>query len=218
MNERISLGGVPVVGFGATPATAGPRPFFSKDFTPILYPLIPAVGGALLGYHIKKGTGAVVGGVVGGAVGGLVYFGAHFNDSGTPGPSTQTGPTSTPTQLPAASTWRRIPFTDVAKLKAGQQIAMAAAMPGGALIPPEIIAALKSQFDALANAPVNLPTKNFLQYPPGSKLPSDWPADDDLGANAYRISADVIADAPPEAANIKSPSSSDGTFEVWVRG
>ena len=101
-------------------------------------------------------------------------------------------------------------------VKAGQQIAIAAAESNGAPIPPDEIANIAMQFTALATAPVSLPATNFIQYPPGSQLPYDWPKDDDLGPNAYRVTADVIADAPPEVKPIKVPPSSVGVFKVWV--
>jgi hypothetical protein len=201
MHEQICLGGAPVVGFGAPPQDSYEATLAHERATApatIGGFFVGAIGGALLGNTIHKGAvGATVGTIAGGVSGAL---GGNLIAS-----------------YMLRKTWRRIPFTDITKLKAGQQIAMSAAMPGGVVIPPEIIAALKTQLEALANAPASLPTKNFLQYPPGSKLPPYWPADDNLGPNAYRISADVIADAPSGSAGIKDPPSSAGTFEVWVR-
>jgi L-fuculose-phosphate aldolase len=54
------------------------------------------------------------------------------------------------------------------------------------------IAKLNMQIAALATAPVNLPTGNFVTYPPGAKLPNDWPSDDNLGPNAYRGSMTML--------------------------
>lgn len=214
LHERISINGAPVVGFGD--AASEKKQLESVFIPPLVGFLAGSIGGAVLGSLVKKGVGTAVGtiaGGVGGAAVGLVV-GYHLAHS--------TGAAATSTPATPAS-WRRIPIEDIAKLKAGQQYAVAVAMANGAPLLPADIASIDLQFTALKTAPVNLPFKNFASYPPGSKLPSDWPKDDDLGPNAYRISADLTADAPADAAGLKNLNTesfaADGlAAEVWVRG
>jgi hypothetical protein len=205
MREHISLGGVPVVGFGADPYEMALAQERAAAPATIICFLLGAVGGAVLGNVIHKGAvgtaiGTVVGGIGGGIGGNLLA--SSFESSA---------------RAYRQASWRRIPVTEIANLKSGQQLAIAAGAPYRTPIPPEDIAAINLQFEALKTAPVNLPFKNFATYPPGSKLPDDWPTDDDLGPNAYRISEELIMDAPPEAARIEDLAPKNGTIEVWVR-
>jgi hypothetical protein len=197
MNEQIFLSGAPVVGFGD--AASSMKLDVPKQV--LLASLAGATGGAVLGALFKKGVGAAIGAVVG-ALGGAA-FAVHTTD----------------VAIAAWTTWVRLPITSLDTIKAGQQLALAFAMPNGAPMSSDMISKINLQFTALVTAPVNLPTTNFVQYPPGSKLPSDWPADDDLGPNAYRLIADVIANALPEAAQLKNFDlpKDQGTIKVWSR-
>lgn len=215
MNERISFNGRPTIGFGD--AASETKQLEAVFVPPIVGFFVGSIGGAVLGSLVKKGVGTAIGTIVGGlggAAGGLVV-GWHLAH-----PTGATVPSTTPS---ITSSWKRIPIEDIAKLKAGQQYAVAVAMANGAPLLPADIASIDLQFTALKTAPVNLPFKNFASYPPGTKLPSDWPKDDDLGPNAYRISADLTADAPADAAGLKNINTeslaADGlAAEVWVRG
>jgi hypothetical protein len=207
MREQIFLGGAPVVGFGVGLSDeASEKKFYGVMIgVPLLGIVAGSIGGAVLGKGvIGTAAGAVIGGLVGGAAGigtGILVLKHEAS-----------------TAVRASWTWQRIPeLSDLSKLKAGDQLAFAIAEPGDAPISPELLADIKLQFTALNTAPVNLPTKNFVLYPPGSKLPADWPRDDSLGPNAYRITADVITDAPPSAAWLKPIAPSEGTVEVWAR-
>jgi hypothetical protein len=195
MYEQISLGGAPVVGFGDA---GGAKSLIEHG--PVIGTLVGATGGAILGALVKKGVGAAVGAVVGGLGGAFVGIAVAKATPNNPPPP-----------------WQHIPFTDIAKLVAGQQLALAVAAPNGAPMPPEDIAAINTQFTALLTAPVNLPFKDFVQYPPGSKLPLDWPADDDLGPNAYRVAETLTVDAPPETAKFKDLAPNLGTVKAWMR-
>jgi hypothetical protein len=213
IHEQISFNGRPAIGFGD--AVSEKKQLEAVFVPPLVGFLVGSIGGAVLGSLVEKGVGTAVGtiaGGVGGAAVGLVvgYHLAH------PDSAVATSTPATPTP------WRRIPVEDIAKLKSGQQYAVAVALANGAPLLPADIASIDLQFTALKTAPVNLPFKNFASYPPGAKLPSDWPKDDDLGPNAYRISADLIADAPADAAGLKNINTesfaADGlAAEVWVR-
>lgn len=203
MHEQISLNGAPVVGFGDEASEK--KSYAVLIGVPLLGIVAGAVGGAALGKGaIGTAGGAVIGGLVGGAGGIMVAQLVLRHEAST--------------AVRASWAWQRIPqLSDLSKLRAGDQLAVAIAEPRGAPMSPELLADIKLQFTALNTAPVSLPTKNFVLYPPGSKLPSDWPWDDRLGPNAYRITADVIMDAPPSSAWLKPLDPSVGTTEVWAR-
>jgi len=211
----ITRNGHAVVGFGET-ATAPPR---SRIAQTLADAFLGAAAGAGLGGLIGGKTGALIGVAVGSIGVGAVTYAVLGEDAAPAAPSPMP-PNDGPPALPAAtwwSPWKRIQISDIANLKAGQQMATAFALPGSAIISPEDVAKITTQFTALTTAPANLPVKNIIPYPPGSQLPRDWPPDDDLGSNAYRVIEDVVMDAPPEAATIKTPPPSMGTFELWVR-
>jgi len=221
MHEQVFLGGAPVVGFGAQDpdpyAAALARERAAAPATIIGF-FVGAIGGAVLGNLVHKGaTGAAVGAVtggVGGAIGGNLL--SHALNK-------------TPLTMP----WQRVPeinvsagngafrqVLDVSNLKAGQQFALAIVDAGGAPIPPDQIAQftalITGQFTAQIRSPSPPPVGNFVTYPPGAPLPADWPADDDLGPNAYRVMADIFADKPQDAAP-SLPLASEGTVKMWTR-
>lgn len=245
MHEQIALNGAPVVGFGGS--VEDEKKFYGTMIgVPLLGIIAGAAGGALLGRK-KSGAvaavGAVAGGIAGGA-GGIVlaelilrattpaalpskYVPPPENDlPALPAPpSAPAQPTPTPPTTPSqpqsqpqssAPTWKRIQVNELVGLKSGQQLAISVAIPGFAPFQGDI-AQTQAQLLALTAAPASLPIKNYIQYPPGSELPTIWPSDDNLGPNAFRMIGDVVANAPPEAALLKAPLPSEGTIEMWVR-
>lgn len=224
MKEQISLNGAPVVGFGITPEDveqsrlrdlqdpykmALARERATAPATIIGF-FVGSIGGAVLGNFVHKGAvGTAIGtmsGGFGGAVGGNLL--AMYA-----------------TREPLPTPWQRVPeksvsagdgglrqILDVPSLKAGDQCAFAVAAPGGVLIPPDQIAQVTQLFQ-------NLPTgySEVYLYPPGAKLPANWPTDDDLGPNAYRVMENVLADVAQGAAALGVPPTSVGTIKMWVR-
>jgi hypothetical protein len=198
-HEQLFLGGAPVVGFG----DAGAVP--PIEHVPVISTLIGATGGAILGALVKKGVGAAIGAVVGGLSGAIVAVAVAKATSNNPPPA-----------------WRRVQPTTTAtgktldlSVKAGQQIAVAVVGPNGAPVSSTEVSQLHTILATLPASPANLPTKNFVEYPPGSRLPPDWPTDDNLGAGAYRATADVLADTPRTSRAIPPPSVL--AIEIWVR-
>jgi len=193
-NDQIFLNGAPIVGFGDIQGAVPPI-----EHGPVIGILVGATGGAILGALVKKGIGAAVGAVVGGLGGAFVGVAIAKATPNNPPPS-----------------WRLAQQFPVG-VKAGQQIAMAVVGPNGAPIPPADVAQLDALLTALSTAPANLPVRNFVKYPPGSQLPPDWPADDDLGANAYRITEDVLIDMPTNTKPMRPLPPDAGMFKIWVR-
>ncbi len=198
ISERISRAGAPVIGFGDADISVG-NPLIKDPFIGFV---AGAVGGAMLGSLAEKKVWTAVGTAVGAFSGLIVGFEIAVRRE-------------LAENVKQVSPWKRI--SDFSGLKSGQQIAMAITGPYGAPIPPELVSQFDAQLTALLTAPVNLPTANFAKYPPGSQLPSDWPKDDDLGAGAYRVTADVVAAPPTEAASFKLPPPSVGNMEIWTR-
>ena len=227
----ISRNGRAVVGFGDAPVAA---PTNSRVAQTLADAFLGAAAGAGLGGLIGGKTGALIGVAVGGIGVGAVTYVVLGEDAApassppndgpsalapTPAPTPTPTPTPTPA-LPAAtwwSPWKRIQISELVGLKAGQQLAIAAALPGGAPISSRDLAQVEIQLEALTAAPASLPIKNYVQFPPGSQLSAIWPPNDDLGPNAFRMIGDVVADAPPEAATLKPLPPSAGTIELWVR-
>ena len=202
-----------VVGFGDETNWSFANPPRSEKV--IMSTLAGISAGAVLGNLVKHGKGAAVGAVLGGGVAGVLMYAVTGTSPAVPS-STPTVPATPAAPAAATSTpWQRI--SDLSGIKSGQQIAMAITGPYGVPIPQELISQFDAQLAALLTAPVNLPTANFAKYPPGSQLPSDWPKDDDLGAGAYRVTADVVAAPPPEAASFKLPPPSVGNMKIWTR-
>ena len=202
----IKRNGIPVVGFGDADLIT--NPIISR---PAIGFVLGSLGGAALG-ALTKSVGWTAAGTFLGGFGGMVAGAAvALNEA-------RAATTPTPAATPGEwSQWKRIQISDLIGMKAGQQLAMAAVRAGGVPFPPEVIANMDIQLTALATAPANLPIKNIVKYPPGSQLPSDWPKDDDLGPNAYRMIGDLVMNAPPEAATLKPLSSDEGTIELWMR-
>lgn len=211
-HEQVFLGGAPVVGFGDPPRDPNEEYLAHQKATAparIGGLLVGAIGGAVLGNRIHKGAvGATVGtlaGGFGGALGGELLASYALRKT-------------LPTMLP----WQRVPersvpagnggfrqILDASSLKAQDQYAVAIAAPGGAPIPPDQIA-------EIAEVAKTLPTGHSNLYPPGTSLPADWPADDDLGPNAYRVMEDVLRDVPYGTA-LTVPPTSVATIKMWVR-
>jgi hypothetical protein len=239
----ISRNGRAVVGFGDAPVAA---PSNSRVAQTLADAFLGAAAGAGLGGLIGGKTGALIGVAVGGIGVGAVTYAVLGEDAApapstpndgppapapapTPAPAPAPAPTPTPAPAPAPtptpalpaatwwSPWKRIQISELVGLKAGQQLAIAAALPGGAPISSRDLAQVEIQLEALTAAPASLPIKNYVQFPPGSQLPAIWPPNDDLGPNAFRMIGDVVADAPPEAATLKPLPPSAGTIELWVR-
>lgn len=75
IDERISLNGTPVVGFGAPIQTNVPTAWIAAP----VFGLVLGAVGAGVGYLVAKKPGAVVGGVTGGVVGGtLGWWGTNL--------------------------------------------------------------------------------------------------------------------------------------------
>jgi len=198
----------PVVGFGdAAPVITS----ISKG--PLIGVLVGATGGAIVGALVKKGVGAAVGIVVGG-LGGVVVgsdvanAAAHAAFVAANLPMWQR---VQETNVPSGNgSFRQI--IDLSALKAGQQIAVAVGNRNGATLPPDQIAQLTAMF--ATQIPANIAAENFVTYPPGAQLPNDWPKDDDLGANAYRVMEDMRTDAPRGTAIDVPPTS---MVKLWMR-
>lgn len=212
MNENLFLNGVPIGVGEDTRLDSEKKLYGSVAGGLILGTLAGAVGGAMMGHKVSKvvgtGVGLVAGGIVGGAVGTVAGLGLAAALS--PAASTSSTPST-------VSAWRRIQIDDLINLKAGDQLAMSMAAPGGVPFSSEELNYATMQLAALATAPADLPIKNIVQYPPGAQLPADWPRDDDLGPNAFRVIGDVARDAPPEAAKMKPLPDDKGTIKIWER-
>jgi hypothetical protein len=191
-SEHISYNGAPTVGFGET-REEGERKFYSTMFGRPLFGLVAgAVAGAIgLGRGVEKGVGAaVVGAVVGGLAGGAVgaMSGAYTMRRAIAAHNAA-----------LRATWRRIQATDT--VKAGQQVALSIVGPNRAPLTPEEIAQVDEAM-ALVTTVGSVRagydvSRLVAKYPPGSVLPAYWPADDDLGPQAYRVVIDALADAAP---------------------
>lgn len=140
--------------------------------------------------------------------------------------------TNLPSTLPLASEWAdRVDFSNIAqapilapvalrswnRLSAGdpviegQSVAVTLMAPGGAAMPPDVVA-------SLSNAIVNAERSKPIQaYPPGSQLPQDWPQADNFGPGAYRILITSGISEPFYPGDITKVIPVPLTLTAWVK-
>lgn len=152
----------------------------------VLASLSGAAVGAIIGNGVNKNFGGLIGALVTGAgVGGIAY--ALTEDQVFSSPP---------------SGWRPLTFSDL--LQPGQQIAVAIA--SNATVSQDVIE--KTMLTLL------LPGETMAAYAPGARLPADWPADDNLGTNAFRYSTDLtVSQAGAAILQLLPPEIS----RAWVR-
>lgn len=188
--EQISLGGVPVIGFGDAsgvkldPGLAAPLVGFS----------IGGLAGAAIGAMVGKGPGAAVGALICGIGGGVITYAA-----------TAKAESSSPQTM--ASAWRRLSEGD--PILEGQPLFIAISSPNG--LDPAVITSIST---SLANWHSN----RGQAYPPGSSGPVDSPADDTRGPGAYRMTA-VAGDSDRFSTSdiSKALPPVPLTIEAWVK-
>lgn len=201
MNEQISLGGTPVIGFGGE---ADEKKFYTVELRrPIIGFFVGAIAGALVGNYVKKGVGTAVGTIVGGA-GGILLGGWKMprHDETSPAQAQK-----------KEDAWRRVRPTDTPK--AGQEFASAIARRDRQPLPKEELASVDSMINMLNSSGVMKVTGVYM---PGAALPADWPKDDNLGPTAFRIAYRTFVDSPNAIGGLFDHLSSD-TYEtlLWVR-
>lgn len=180
----------------------------SSSKRPLIGLVVGAVAGGLVGAFVQQPIGTILGTMVGGFGGLMVGVGvanaAEAHAPHVPGPDFG---------------WHRLQQGDV--VKAGQQVAIAAAKTDRTVFSPSEIAeadqALTQMAKAIEGAPVQGAKGVISINPPGTPLRPDWPSDDDLGVIAYRALSNVLVDPPADFVQRLTQTDPKLIVEAWVR-